>query len=200
MPTDPNSFANRMLDTLASAFSFFFGAGETTRVARGAEVPESRPPIADIDLRIAISATGFHYVHAVVDNEFVFTATSQKGGLIPIDRTLTPLDLFGNVDRRVSDAVTALIDAHADWARAGRPQQAFDKPKLDKIERKLDASGANPRKPLKQQPVHSVDASNATEDGIALAEMRDFFLQQPTNLLPKRPDRTDDAVRPATRK
>lgn len=197
MPTDPNSFANRMLDALASACSFLFGAGETTRAASCAQISEPRPQIADIDLRIAISANGFHYVHAVVDNQFVFTATSQKGGLIPIDRTLTPLELIGNVDRRVIDAVTALLDSHADWARAGRPQQAFDKPTLEKIDAKLDTAAGTSRKPRKEKPVHSVDTSDAPDDGIPLAEMRNFFLQQPTSLLPKRPE---DAVRPITRK
>src|SRR3546814_2966082 len=79
MQTGANSFVNGVLDVLASVCSFLFGGHEGLRRVGPVEIAKPRPPIADIDVRIAINATGFHLVHCVIDEKFVYTSTSQLG-------------------------------------------------------------------------------------------------------------------------
>src|SRR3546814_11490789 len=96
MQTGANSFVNGVLDVLASVCSFLFGGHEGLRRVGPVEIAKPRPPIADIDVRIEINATGFHLVHCVIEGKFVYTSTSQRGGFIHLDRRLTPLQLDGS--------------------------------------------------------------------------------------------------------
>lgn len=189
MRTDANSIINRILDGLSDLCVLLFGPDEKASKVGADPHFEPRPPIANVDVRIAISEAGFHYVHAVIDNEFVFTSTSQKGGLIPIDRSLTPVDLHGNVDQRIAMALTAMLKAHTEWAAAGRPERVMDKAILEKVDAKLNPSAASPRgprPPKKSTPDFDMEGHIQSDDSISLTEMREFFESLPKGPIDKR--------------
>lgn len=186
MQTGANSFVNGVLDVLASVCSFLFGGHEGLRRVGPVEIAKPRPPIADIDVRIAINATGFHLVHCVIDEKFVYTSTSQRGGLIPIDRSLTPLDLDGSIEQRLVKTIKSIFDTHEEWVDLGKPTQMLNPSTIEKAEAKLNPVAAANRKPKKPVPVHTVHGAGAPKDGVPLSEIRDFFLDQPSSLDLKR--------------
>lgn len=186
MSTNANSFAGRVLDVIATIVAFLFGGHASSSGVKATPPARPRPPIGEIDVRIAINEHGFHFVHAVVDNSYVFTSTSQKGGLIPIDRSLTPLDLHGNMDQRLITAIKAMLEAHADWIENGRPQQMLSASDIERVEKKLEPSWRPNSGPKKPPLDTTMNPGDFPRSGIPLAEMRDFFLDRPTDSNSKR--------------
>src|SRR3546814_14114185 len=94
-----------------------------------------------------MNATCFHLVHCVVDQKFVYTSTSQRGGLIPIDRSLTPLDLDGSIEQRLVKTIKSIFDTHEEWVDLGKPTQMLNSSTLDKAAAKPNPVASAHRKP-----------------------------------------------------